>query len=282
MKSKALQWLAIALILETGLLHYFTAQSAYEQVAYMGYVFMLNFLGALIAAFGIYHRQAWGWGVGAAVTTASMIGYVLSRTVGLPGLQVELWLDPYRVVAFLVEGLFLLVILLRPWKMIPPLEEQVRTARWLRYLLPVSAVFVMGMTSFVSYRWDVSLNQSEFHQHVGNLAQVCNTPLTSFAELEQKYGVQISQVAATEMGSVIDVRLKIIDPDKAHALLINQAAILVNTDFLILAPHLHTHYKLKPNKLFMMFFSSGRGSVHAGSEVSLVFGHVRVAPVTVR
>lgn len=283
MKSRLLQWLAIILIVEVGLLHYFTAQSEYEEAAYMGYLFMLNFLGALIAAFGIYHKQVWGWGLGAFIAAGSIVGYLLSRTAGMPGMEVEGWLDPFGIVALAVEGLFLLLVLLRPWKIVPPPEEQIYTSpAWRRYLLPASALLVIGAISLLPYQWDVYLTQQAGHEHVGTLNQVCSTPPTSFDELEEKYGIKISLVAATEMGSIIDVRLKIVDPDKAHALLVNQAAILVDQKFLVLAPHLHTHYKLKPNKLFLMFFSSQRNTIRAGSEVSLVFGHVRVAPVTVR
>jgi uncharacterized membrane protein YczE len=36
----------------------------------------------------------------------SFVGYVISCTVGLPGLDVEEWLQPSGVLAMLVEGLF--------------------------------------------------------------------------------------------------------------------------------------------------------------------------------
>jgi hypothetical protein len=64
MKSKILQWSAIALITAIGLLHLLTAQAEYEEAAYMGYLFAANFFGALIAVLGIYHQQVWGWLLG--------------------------------------------------------------------------------------------------------------------------------------------------------------------------------------------------------------------------
>jgi hypothetical protein len=107
--------------------------------------------------------------------------------------------------------------------------------------------------------------------------------LTSFADLEEKYGVRIALVADSMMGSIVDVRLTVIDPDKAHALLDNQAALLFNQELLILAPHLHSHggNRLKVGKQFNIFFSSAK-VIHPGSNVSLVFGGIRVAPVTVQ
>jgi hypothetical protein len=50
-ESKFLHWYGIVLILEIGLLHILTAQSEYEEAAYMGYLFAANFFGSLIAAF---------------------------------------------------------------------------------------------------------------------------------------------------------------------------------------------------------------------------------------
>jgi hypothetical protein len=112
---------------------------------------------------------------------------------------------------------------------------------------------------------------------------VCSTPSTTLAELEEEYGVQVSLVATSMMGSIVDVRVKIIDPDKAHTLLQNQVALLVNQQVLILAPHMHSHNvtRLKKGKIFSVFFPTQQ-IVSKGTEVSLVFGSVRVEPVTVQ
>ncbi len=122
-----------------------------------------------------------------------------------------------------------------------------------------------------------------FGYHVGSLDQVIDTPVTSFSELEEQYGVQVSLVATSMMNSIVDVRLKIIDPEKAHMLLQNQAALLVNQQSLVLAPHMHSHNgnRLKAGKVFIIFFPTQQ-VIHAGSEVSLVFGRERVEPVIVR
>ena len=81
----------------------------------------------------------------------------------------------------------------------------------------------------------------------------------------------------------MDVRLKIVDPVKAHALLQNQVALFADEQSLVLAPHMHSHTasRLKAGKIFVIFFPTQQ-VIHAGSEVSLVFGSVRVEPVAVR
>jgi len=281
MKSKLLQWLAILFIIQIGLFHIFTAQKEYNEAAYMGYLFAANFFGALLAAFGIYHKQLWGWILGFVISIGSIVGYIWSRTLGMPSMNVEEWFSPYGIVSMSLEGAFILLVLFRSWK-IPADENSFSFNSRLRYILPVVGLFWVVATSGMTYRWDYQVTQALGH-HVGSLAQVCSTPITSLAELEAQYGVQVSLVANSMMGSIVDVRLKIVDPDKAHALLQNQAALLLNQDALVLAPHMHSHgsSRLKAGKEFIIFFPA-RQIIHPGSNVSLVFGSVRVESVVVR
>jgi len=281
MKSKIFHWLAILLILEIGLLHIMTAQAEYDEAAYMGYLFAANFFGALVAAFGIFHKQRWGWALGVLIAAGSILGYAWSRTLGMPGMNVEEWATPYGIISMSMEGLFILITLARPWKM--PNDEVLPSVNSLsRYIIPVLGLLLITSTSTLTYRWDYATTQALGH-HVGSLDQVCSTPAMTFAELEEKYGVRVSLVANSMMGSIIDVRLKIVDPDKAHALLQNQAALLLNQEALVLAPHMHSHgsSRLKAGKEFIIFFPSEQ-IIHPGSSVSLVFGPVRIAPVIVQ
>jgi hypothetical protein len=279
MKLKFLHWLAIILILEIGTLHIMTAQGEYEEAAYVGYLFAANFFGALLAALGIYHRQLWGWVIGALIAAGSIAGYLWSRTLGMPGMNVEEWFDPYGVVAIALEVLFLLLFVLRPWK---NFSGSLRLSNAISYSIPLLGLLVIASVSYSTYRWDTYIAQAYGH-HVGSLDQVCSTPSTSLAELREEYGVEVSLVATSMMSSIVDVRIKIVDPVKAHALLQNQAALLVNQQALILAPHMHSHNttRLKQGKVFTMFFPTQK-IVTQGTEVSLVFGSVRVEPVIVR
>lgn len=280
MKPGLLRWLGIFLILETGLLHLMTAQVEYEEAAYMGYLFAANFFGALIAAFGIHHKQFWGWTLGFVIAVGSVAGYIWSRTLGMPGMEVEEWFTPYGVVALSIEGAFMILCIFRPWKMIagdPPLIPPGFT-----YSLVIAGIFWLAGISTVAHRWDAAVIQA-YGMHVVSLEQALETPEISFATLEDEYGVQVSLAAVSMMDSIVDVRLKIVNPDKAHALLMNQAALLVGEEELILAPHMHSHNggRLKAGKMYIMFFPTGQ-IVSSGSRVSLVFGPVRVEPFEVK
>ena len=108
----------ISLIVVVGLIHLINSPGDLEEGAYTGVLYLLNFVGALAAAVGIYRGRGWGWALGFLVAAGAFVGYVISRTVGLPGLPVEEeWLEPLGVLSLLVEALFVglcLAIFARP------------------------------------------------------------------------------------------------------------------------------------------------------------------------
>jgi uncharacterized membrane protein YfcA len=108
----------ISLIVVVGLIHLINSPEDLEEGSYTGLLYLANFFGALAAAVAIYRGNRWGWALGFVVAGGAFAGYVISRTVGLPGLPVETeWLEPLGVLSLLVEGLFVgvfLAILARP------------------------------------------------------------------------------------------------------------------------------------------------------------------------
>jgi len=108
---KILVWLGIILILTIGTIHAVDAKDSFSDAAYKGWLFYANAVGALIAAYGIYNQHRWGWNLGLLIAAASLIGYVASRTVGLPQIPAEpdAWLEPLGVASLIAEGLFVAV-----------------------------------------------------------------------------------------------------------------------------------------------------------------------------
>jgi hypothetical protein len=285
MKSKVTKWLGMVLILETGLLNLLQAQSAYDKVTVWGYLLVAVFVLALSAAYGIYREKQWGWLLGILTVFALLCVALWNQLVTYQGLRLDEWFDPYTLTAMIVMAAFLLLVVFRrPWSLGLITENEGPVFLFSDYGFPLLGLVFMLLTTFSSYQLGdmvKTLASQSDHRHVGSLKAVCSTPLTTLAQLEETYGIQVSLVAVTAMHSIVDVRLKIIDPDKAHALLQNQAAVLIDQQALILSPHLHTHYKLKAGKMFFMFFPTQK-TIHAGSQLSLVFGSVRVEPITVR
>ncbi len=105
--SKTTMWVGIILIIVTGIIHFIDAPDAFSEATYKGVLFVLNGIGGLVAAYGIFRNANWGWLLGILVASGAIIGYIISRTVGLPGMEVDTaWFEPLGVLSIIVEGIF--------------------------------------------------------------------------------------------------------------------------------------------------------------------------------
>ncbi len=101
---------AIVAIVVAGLIHLVQGPEQYAEAAYVGILFYLNAAGAGVAAYGIYRSaKTWGWGLGMFVAGGAMVMYVVSRTVGLPGMDIQEWGEPIGLLSLIVEGLYLVL-----------------------------------------------------------------------------------------------------------------------------------------------------------------------------
>jgi hypothetical protein len=103
----------MALIVVVGLLNFHIPHFLIEPTSHgsdatylLEVALLANVLGAVVAAAGIYLGHRWGWLLGVVIATVSVTLYVAQETVGLPGLP-KMWLEPSRLLALVVEGLFL-------------------------------------------------------------------------------------------------------------------------------------------------------------------------------
>ncbi len=106
----AAQGAGIALILVTGAIHLIDAPGSFGDATYKGWLFVANGTAAIVAAFGIYRgERSWGWGLGVLAAGGALVGYVISRTVGLPGLAPDVWLEPLGILSLMVEAAFIVL-----------------------------------------------------------------------------------------------------------------------------------------------------------------------------
>jgi hypothetical protein len=98
-----------ALILVAGLVHLFLSPEHFEEARYLGLLFLADFLGSMVAAFGIYRGDRWGWALGALVAGGAFVLYFLSRTVGLLGMEGESLFEPLGILSKAAEALFLVL-----------------------------------------------------------------------------------------------------------------------------------------------------------------------------
>ena len=102
-------WVSISLIVLVGLIHLIEAPEYFEEASYLGLLFLANFAGTIVAAIGIYRgSRSWGWGLGILLAASAYLGYILSRTVGLPGFYEDEFFEPMGVLSLIVEALFVL------------------------------------------------------------------------------------------------------------------------------------------------------------------------------
>jgi hypothetical protein len=110
--TSSLKIIALVAIVVIGLIHLGMAGDAFGNARYEGLLFVVNGVGALVAAAGVYRsRGDWGWILGALVAGSTLLAYVISRTVGLPGLPAEpdAWFEPLGVASVIAEVVFLTV-----------------------------------------------------------------------------------------------------------------------------------------------------------------------------
>jgi hypothetical protein len=99
----------VGLILIAGLIHLILTPEHFEEATYLGLLFLANFAGSAVAALGIHRGQRWGWMLGFVVAGGAYVMYIVSGTVGLPGMEPQSLLEPLGVVAKAVEALFLVL-----------------------------------------------------------------------------------------------------------------------------------------------------------------------------
>ncbi len=114
-RLKFSEWTGILLILLIGLVHLSTSPSEYKEAHYLGLMFVAAFIASIISAMGIYRKQPlWGWGMGLLIALGSSVGYILSRTIGLPISGVEPWGPPTGFLSLGFEMAFLAITLRIP------------------------------------------------------------------------------------------------------------------------------------------------------------------------
>jgi hypothetical protein len=107
--GKAITAAAIGLLLAQGTIHLYEAPAQYAEVPYLGVLFVLILAGALVATFGMVRGASWGWWLGLATAAGPLVGYVLSRSVGIPGVQetaLASIFEPLGIACVVAEALF--------------------------------------------------------------------------------------------------------------------------------------------------------------------------------
>ena len=110
--TRGLKLAGIILILAVGAIHFIETPEYFETATYLGILFILNGVGAVVSAVGIFRGvKSWGWTLGAVVAAGAFVAYIISRTVGLPGLAEADFFEPTGIISLVVEALYVIVYL---------------------------------------------------------------------------------------------------------------------------------------------------------------------------
>lgn len=108
----------------------------------------------------------------------------------------------------------------------------------------------------------------------------------SQSALEDKYGLRVSLVAVTAAGGMVDLRLNVVDAEKATALLQNKKnfpRLLVNGRVLDVAEETKSQeLKLEDNGSLFLLFPNAGNAVKPGTSVTLLFGEIALEPIEAR
>jgi hypothetical protein len=183
------------------------------------------------------------------------------------------------VVSVVAEVLFCLVALLYAWLSKKQAGSEPTNATFLwRNLAPIAGVIVLVLVNFNTYQIDARYPELD-HEHVFFLWQVQLQPELSIDELKDQYGLQPARAGVSAMDSIVDVRLKVVDREKAGQALEDGHFALLVGDKLIPSPHVARH--MLKNKTIILFFPNQGNVVKSGTPVSIVFENFRVEPLMV-
>ena len=145
-----------------------------------------------------------------------------------------------------------------------------------KYLILVMALTVVFLIGFLAVR---GAQKSE--------AMVNPSGMTALSQsvLEEKYGLRVNLVAVTAAGGLVDLRLKIVDGEKAKSLLPDPshfpALWIADGDVTLVVPEETRSQEIKfenDGNLFVMF-PNAHGMVKPGTPVIIRFGDTQVEPI---
>lgn len=152
-----------------------------------------------------------------------------------------------------------------------------RQVRFNKYFFPVIAFILLLIAGFYTYS-NFYLRQS----------LPPSATLISQASLEEKYGLKVNLLAVTAAGGMVDLRLKIVDGEKAKLLLQDKKNFPVllagdqktrlNTDDDTKSQAI----KFDPEIGIFLMYPNGGNVVKPGSAISILFGDIQLEPVMVR
>src|SRR4051794_7416435 len=99
---------AVIGLLGIALIHLLDLQSKFHETPYLGVLYLLLIAASLATAAALIRRdEPKAWTAAALISGATIAGYAINRTVGMPGATEDIgnWLEPLGLASLFVEGI---------------------------------------------------------------------------------------------------------------------------------------------------------------------------------
>jgi hypothetical protein len=143
-----------------------------------------------------------------------------------------------------------------------------------KYILPALILFLLAATGLLYYS--------------SAKAEMASKMVISQNELEEKYGLRLNLIGVTAGGGMVDLRLKIVDGDKARTLLQdknNFPVLLVNKSQVSLSASEDVksqQISLEDGASLFLLYPNAGNAVKQGTLVMVNFGDIALEPIEVK
>jgi hypothetical protein len=108
---RALELVALGGLGVTAWIHFTEMSGKYSEVPYLGVGYGLLVVACLVAAIGVFRGDRRGWILAGLATAATIAGFTLTRTTGLPGSMDDIgnWSEKIAIYSLIAEGVVVAV-----------------------------------------------------------------------------------------------------------------------------------------------------------------------------
>ncbi len=104
--------IGVILLIVIGLIHLIIVKAGFHLQAYLGILFVIDVIAAFGGAvwIGLFDARL-GWSLGLLASLGPLLGYIVTRTMALPGLHMLPWNTPNGLLSLVLEAIIVILAL---------------------------------------------------------------------------------------------------------------------------------------------------------------------------
>jgi hypothetical protein len=142
-----------------------------------------------------------------------------------------------------------------------------------RWVIGAAVVAVVALVAYGPWRGEADVRDG--------------TSPVSGQEMAARHGIDVTLIAVTAAGGLVELRLQVTDPDKADAILYDESVrpVIVSEDTgatLVMSTPPHHHGELQLGGSYFFLLANAHNAIAVGSDVTLVVGDSRLEHLDVQ